>query len=278
MDDKSLADYDHRGLIPGPGENEEQFLLRVEYCLGLRKTLVEKKSEELPAINFDDQEGFLREGCEEVKKVYLIDPDWVPIAISAEGLAPWHGGVTWIFQLEENSPWGALLQVRRRPWWISRNEVVAHELCHIGRMAFQELEYEEILAYWTSASSWRRWFGAVVQTKMESFWFVIALLSVLIFDFSTMIWGSYQTFLFAQWFKLLPLGMAAWGVWRLAQRMKKFSKVLKKLEDCTSNPLAFIYRLTDREINLFSGKSSAQIKEYIEQQDSLRWQAIKILK
>lgn len=277
IDDNILLDYDRQGLIPGPKETEEQFLARANYCLSLRETLIKENSAELPSGSFDDQEGLLQQGCNEMEKNYLIRPTWVPLAVSSQHLAPWHGGATWIFQLHESSPLGALLQVRRRPWWISVKEVITHELSHIGRMAFEEPEYEEILAYHTSNSSLRRWIGAIVQTKMESFWFVLSLLIVLLFDISSLFWGNYTLFLHVQWVKLLPIGLALWGIQRLAKRISRFSRTLEKLGTLSKHPLAVAYRLTDREIKIFSAMNGEQILNYADRQDSLRWRIIRYL-
>jgi hypothetical protein len=275
ISDLQLAEYDARGLIPGPEESESDFVRRATYCLSLRETLREKALSDLPSGTFEDTQGLLKEGREVVKKNYAIDPDWVPLALTKQQLAPWHGGSTWIFQVDDASPIGALLQLRPNPWWISHQEVAAHELCHIGRMAFEEPEYEEILAYYLSTSPLRKWCGAIIQTRMESFWFVISLLSVLFFDLAALMWGNYHLFFFVQWMKLLPLGLAGWGIFRLAKRLKKFSNALKNMEGVTTHPLAMAYRLTDREINMFARMKKEEILEYVREQDSLRWRAIR---
>ena len=39
LSDDKLLIYNEKGLIPGPEEKEEDFLLRAEYCLHLRERL-----------------------------------------------------------------------------------------------------------------------------------------------------------------------------------------------------------------------------------------------
>ena len=91
---------------------------------------------------------------------------------SNERLAPWHGGCAWIFQFAEGLPTAALIQLRqvfsRQPTFLGiyhRDELLTHELVHVGRMKFEEPRFEELFAYETSTSAFRRWFGPLIQAS-----------------------------------------------------------------------------------------------------------------
>jgi hypothetical protein len=216
--------------------------------------------------------------------MYDIDPKWVPVFFSNYQLMPWHGGCAWIFQLSEQEPTAAFFQLRRilkkslaYMGLYDRNELMAHELVHVGRMMFEEPCYEEILAYRTSQSPGRRWWGPLVQSPAESAWFVFLLLPLLFLDLYLIFSGHQGFFWQAMWLKLLPLGLIVAAVMRLYRRQKTFWKAFQNLESVFGSAEkagAVAYRLTDNEINLFANSSQTKIKDYMYSQQSLRWRVI----
>ncbi len=243
-----ILQWNREGLIPGPNESEETYRQRVAYCLNLDKETLPLKEEEKA------DKSFLSSALSQTKELFDIVPEWIPLFFSNYKLAPWHGGCAWIFQVTENSPTGAIFQLRRSFWkstkylgMYDRDELIAHELAHVGRMVFEEPIFEEFHAYRTSKSSFRRWLGPIIQSPRESILFI--LLFPLIF------------------FALI----------RLIRRQFQFKKCLNNLS-FFSNPNAVIYRLTDKEIIDFGKMNSQQITNYMNQQKekSLRWQVISI--
>ena len=125
-----------RGIFPGPGEEEAAFIARaskLESC------------------------GFV---CPNVKQLYICAPDWLRISYSNKNLTPFEGGATWIdeanipsVQLRKELEKGSYLRLYKR------DEIIAHEAVHAMRMAFNENQFEEILAYSTSKSAVRRFSG-----------------------------------------------------------------------------------------------------------------------
>jgi hypothetical protein len=192
-----------RGLIPGPQESEVTFLSRVA-----------------SATTRSNHQGVERQ-------LFDMSPDWVAVEISNRGLAPWHGAVTTIDQCQ------AALQVRKKlPRWYDRDELVAHELVHVGRVAFYEPKFEEFFAYRTSKSRLRRWLGPIIQRPWEV-WLLLLIL------------------LLGAWSPVIPLTFISYGFTRLIWRHVRLYMCLGWLEtrlDSRERAWAVAYRLTDREI------------------------------
>jgi hypothetical protein len=137
-----VTHWDRRGLIPGPDESDEDFVLRAESALPK------------DPVDFSGVEG-----------LFGISPDWVSVVIDNRGLRFWHGGF-----ME-----GDRLQLRKKVWGYQREEILSHELAHAGRIAFDEPKYEEILAY-QSSRGFRRFFGPIIQRSWEVYLALVACL------------------------------------------------------------------------------------------------------
>lgn len=260
-------------FVPGPKETETEYTKRVEYCLHLKS--------EFPEIAFSEERAALATGLQKTKQLYDISPDWVPLFYSNQGLALWHAGAAWIFQKEKGSPLGALLQLRKNfsaqasYLFYHRDEIIAHELCHIGRMAFEEKKYEELLAYRTSDRLFPRYFGPVLQSAGESRLFMIVLLTILIMDVAFLFFGSLDIYFHMFYLKLIPLFLLLWAIFRLWKRQEILKKAEKKLKEVWDEPWFILYRLTDQEIEQFAKSTAEDIKSYAEQDNSFRWSTIK---
>lgn len=211
-----------------------------------------------------------------------IEPNWVSLIFSNEKLAPWHGGAAWIFQMDDQSPTAALLQLRegflrKRKYLgiLKRDELIAHELSHVGRMMFDEPRFEEMLAYRSSTSWLSRTFGPLLQSSKESMFFVCSLFLMMIADFIALFYGyGLQSSL---WFKFVPAGLALFAICRLIKNKTLLNRALEKIKKIASETSAnaILYRLTDREIVFFASASLDQVRDYIDRQEELRWQVIR---
>lgn len=285
MDKQQLLELNKLGIIPGPEETMANFAKRADYCLSLKEHLSEKLQDALG--NADDQAGqALSKGFAKTSGLFGFSPQWIPVFFSNYQLAPWHGGCAWIFQISEDSPTSALLQLRktfrtspRHLWIYHRDELVAHELSHAGRMAFEEPQFEEIIACRTSSSALRRWLGPIVQSSTESMIFVLALGLVCFLDIFLISFYGSHAYIAAMWLKLLPLSMMLYALGRLWQRQRHFDSCLAKLMSLLGEQKAWnvVYRLTDSEIRTLGKMNIEAIKEYSIAQStiSLRWQVIR---
>ncbi len=280
MDDAELVKFNHMGLIPGPHENEEAFSNRVKFCLEL-KTLL--KEDQLPKRAIACDLSMLSSACALSEQIFGIQPLWIPLFFSNWKLLPWHGGAAWIFQLEENGPLGVLLQLRKSFYHQSRylgmydrDALIAHELAHAGRMAFEEPKYEELLAYRAIKKGLSAKFGAILQSSFESKLFVYSLVILLLLDLFALLMGSLEGFLTLLPLKGLLLILILWGLYRLQSRKRTLSKTERALEMVFGDQAPHVlYRLTDAEIDFFAKTTPQELAVYIAEEHSFRWLMIK---
>lgn len=286
----SLMEYNKQGLIPGPDEDEETFVRRAEYCLKLRASILESMPDEIP-FTVDDlsPKEIITPALEETKKQYGIAPTWVPLFFNNFELTPWQGGCTWtFFELEKSSPENspihtAFVQLRKTFFHqerylgiYDRTTLLTHELAHIGRMEFEEPIFEEFLAYQSSPSKFQRWFGPIVKSAKEAYYFVISLVFIFVIDLFFLVQGDLDSYMAAMPFKLIPVALITTGCFRLWLRHRQFNRCLDQLYQLLGKKkLAreIIYRLTDAEILLFGKRSPEDILEFIREEKgkSPRW-------
>lgn len=288
ISDEDLLSFNRQGLIPAPGESEEAFGNRVHACLELKSLLTgEEFRKSLPFnLEADQPKENLESATALTKKLFDIQPDWLPCFYSNYQLAPWHGGCAWIFQLADDGPRLAFLQLRkafaknqRHLLLYERDELIAHESAHVGRMLFEEPEFEEVLAYRTNQTSWRAWLGPIVQSAGESLLFITVLFAILLLDFYFLLNEDYETYLSLGLLKVVPLGLFLLAFIRLYRKQKIFNACLNHLQELLQDDDAanhVIYRLSDREIHLFAGLSGSSILDYVQSErlNSLRWRLL----
>jgi hypothetical protein len=281
---KKLLTLNAMGLIPGPNEDKTSFFKRTDYCLNLTDHLPKELIADLNGERTEKPE-ILTQAADQLKKLYDCAPDWPPLFFSNYKLPFWHGGCAWIFQMTEDSPTAALIQLRQKFRFSSthlgiydRQELLTHELAHVGRMMFQEPKFEELLAFRTSSSSLRRWLGPIIQSSAESALFLLLLFVLVIFDVFLVAMNRPDAYFMAFWLKIIPIAVLLLGGFRLWKRQKTFASCIKNLSECVDPEKAYdvAYRLTDEEIIRFSKLSSHEINEYAIQKknEELRWSVI----
>lgn len=288
LTDAQLIEWNRQGLIPGPQEEEKAFVHRANYCLALRQEFSAIFEDKLP---FEEEEHQAQPILEEAKPLacrhFDIYPSWTPVFFSNQKLPFWQGGCSWIFQKDETQPTAAFLQLRRplkqqaRLLKIyARPEIVSHEMAHIGRMVFEEPKFEEILAYQTSSSFFRRFLGPIVRSSRESSIFLFVLLTLMIADSYLLLAGaSLQLFYTLVWLHFIPVVLIGFTLIRLMYCYRQFNKAKSCLQRVGLTPSivsAILYRLTDQEI-IETGQmhySQWLQKARIQMQTSLRWRVI----
>lgn len=276
--------WNDQGFIPGPQETEEEFKQRIFFCKNLLQELNARAGTDLPFTSDDDAPLEIRqEALTLSKKLYGISPGWVPIFFNNYQLTPWHGGCAWIFQLSEQTPTAAFLQLRaifrKKKTYLGlyeRSELIAHELAHVGRMVYAEPQFEEILAYRSSRSPFRQFFGPLVQSAKESLLFILLLGLILMANLALFAMNTPLTFTLALWLWTIPLSLVLFALLRLFRKQGLFKACLQNLKEIYQDKqLAdhLIYRLTDKEISLFGKITSSEIRDYIQIQktQSFRW-------
>lgn len=240
--DQVLQALNKRGLIPGPEECEETFFAR---C-------VRSASNASSAQLWD------------------MKLDWVKILYQSKGLHFWEGGCTWIEGDQTLIQLHPSFFKKRRHWGYCQEEIISHELVHVIRGAFEEPIFEEILAYHTSPSPFRRYWGPLWRTTHETTAFLIILFLCTIASFFE------------------PLGWCAWGCSalllgyfsvRLIRNQRIFKRALQRIKGHVGieKSLPLMLHLTDQEIIHFSKIGHNEVVPYSLEmaQNQIRWQQIR---
>jgi hypothetical protein len=183
-------------------------------------------------------------------------------------LAPWQAGATW---LDSHSVY--TIQLRRKNWllrWIDENEILAHEAAHAARAAFNEEKNEELFAYLTSNTRWRRVLGPLFQTPKEP----LIILSTMLVGIALQI---IEIFLDANYrsnffFLITGIFMVYWTLRLLKKRMtfkRAAIQALPYLQDPKKSG-AFLFRLTDKEITSLAKTGKLNFLP------ELRWKLLKL--
>ena len=198
--------------------------------------------------------------------VFGFQCDWIPILYSNRALAPWEAACVWI---EGNR---VAMQLRKslekKKYYlglVSKEELLQHEAVHALRMAFDEPRFEEVLAYQTATSRWRRFLGPFFRTPRES-----QLFSILLILFPI---GFLFSFLASPLIALIA-ATTAYGFVRLIHTQSIFARARRRLSAWTERPLALMLHLTDAEISLFARSDSQTIERFMSEQTSPRWRQI----
>ena len=208
-----------KAWILAPKETEEAFFQRKETFEQV--SLPKEKNLSIPLYDIYELEAFI-----------LYKNDSLPL---------WQGAVLWEYQTLEGKKY-PVIQLRKTFSNIyKKEELLAHELVHAARFAFNEPFFEEMLAYQTSPYAFRRFFGPLFIYPFESALFALTCLAPpfisLYFDsfLGSWILLSLAFFLFT---RLLILH----GFFTLCKRNLEKAGVLSKFS------LAVMVRLSDREI------------------------------
>lgn len=233
-----------RGIWPGPGETKDDFLKRARAQMSCAQV------NDVPNIQQRcDQRTF---------DLFHFTQPFMPVLFSNKGLMAWEGAA---FYVEEHSGIDiAHVQLRKSFLkgsflFYKTEEVLCHEAFHAARLTYSAPRYEELFAYKTSKSSFRRFLGPIFQSPLEAKVFVVvcffSLLMQMLFGVAI---GSIP-FLTAVVFFIARLYLRHM---RLARALKYIEPLLKRKEDA----LAAVCRLTDEEIDSFARLGSPYIEKY----------------
>lgn len=238
-----------KGLFLGPNESLEQFAKRVHLMQHLEKTLPQYALDAVSSIT---------------TSLFDFAFDTMPCCFGNKGLGVWEGAALWI--TEEDGARMPQIQLSTKfkmgsYYTYSQEEVLAHEMVHAARIAFDEPKYEEILAYKTAKSSFRKWAGPLFGSSYESIVFVILLALGLTLQ-SVSFFFSIPFLSFAVALSFVWLG---WLMIRLYRRQSVFKKAQEHIAACVKDPtktLAVMVRMKDREIEECAKRAKKDVLEY----------------
>lgn len=269
--------WNQQGIIQGPLETDDDFQKRAPYLEHFKSQI--RESLEITPEQQEKGDAILQKAFHKTRALYGIEPAFVPIFFSNKQLLFFHGGTSWIVQVEKDLPIAAFIQLKNNkvPFY-SQEEILVHELSHVGRMAYDCPSFEEILAWSSSPSPFRRYFGPLFASLKETSLLLFILITLFIMDTMTLFMGNESTFLMLQWLKIIPLIFIVYALGRLFFRQKAFSSCLEKLQSMRGADIAkaVIYRLSDEEIFRFSKQTSEEILSYaaVSAKNVLRWKTL----
>ncbi|MBQ9366746.1 MAG: hypothetical protein IJT83_03110 [Victivallales bacterium] len=278
---EALRQLDSMGFIMGPTEMPEAFAARIrtlkDNIAKMEKSLADTGKYEVEGVAVSAKDRISRklfdEAAELDRSLYGFSIDWVPGFF----IDPFFlfGGCAFAFYPE----FFAMFIIRRsfrnqRKWFIyKRQELLAHELCHIARIALDSTLYEETFAYQVSPSPLRRLLGGLFLRATDSYMFL----------------GVTFLLLFAQvlrvyWLPGLPIapfwGLIAvtfsWLALRYVWLMRTLSGARKNASRLFGeNAGKVLFRCTDSEVKAWAGfDTDEKARQWISQQDGVRWKVI----
>ncbi|MBF5050613.1 Uncharacterized protein CLAVI_000225 [Candidatus Clavichlamydia salmonicola] len=241
---QDLKKLNREGLFPGPQEPNFRFIERV--------------------LQANDQNYKIPQ-C--LKEIFDVEPFWVSCCFSNEGLGAWEGACTWTGER-------VLVQMRKKfekkskiYWIYKKEELLAHELVHAVRATFKEEIFEEMLAYQTSKSAFRRLLGPLFRSSKEADFFI----------FMTVI--SAGTVIFSPFLGMLcACSFLGFFIGRLTLARSYFFRASNRIRGMIGlNPLWIMIRLSDAEIKMFANQAESVLWRYINKKckTDLRWRMLK---
>ena len=260
-DSNAIQALNERGFIIASTESLDQYCDRLnrleEQYEKLNNDLQNQGFIELEGIRFkvEDKidESLFHKSLEENKERYGINVDWVPGFFYSPGAL--FGGCAWgippdfltLFILRPSFQ-------HKEKWYIyGRQELMSHELCHAARFPLQADKYEELLAYQTSTSKFRKLFGPMVRSAKETY----VLMGIIFALFASQIWVFNQPyvepkFLLPTPILILTLALIAYFAFLMIRQWNQnriFQIILAKLSKITDRPKHLVFRLDDREMD-----------------------------
>ena len=278
----ALARLDQRGFLLGETEDAPAFAKRLrelrKNVQKMEESLARQGSFALEDITVSAQDrippGFYDEVARKCTDLYGFAVDWVPgFFINPKFFL--FGGWACCYNPDFFAMFVIRKSFREREKWLfySRRELLAHELCHIARIALNSDVFEETFAYQTSSSSFRRLLGGVFLREGDTFLFLAATLFLLFGQ----ILRTFAFPLFPAWpLWCVPAFATAW----LAFRYARLRTLLKRarLHAATvfgQNAAKVLFRCSDNDIQTLASLPPDGVPAWLERQNSLRWQVIR---
>ncbi len=287
-DIEQLARLDRHGFLIGPGESFTEYRERLALEAGaldaFEAELKDKEALEVEtgvAVRPGDRipPAMLLKSGELTQRLYSFKLDWAPGFFVREGVGFLWGGCAWhdpekhrtLFLIRDN------FRKSERYWVYSRRELVAHELCHVARAAFDgEWQLEELYAYRTSASPLRRYLGNCFVKRFDALIFLAPSLIILMaqivnvaFQMTLPLWPGW----------LLLGGCLGYLLTRNHLARRRFFRVRRKLRRwMPRHAQSLMFRATWEELGqIHRLKKRTQFEGWLQRRagEEMRWRVIR---
>ena len=253
---EALLALDRRGLLAGAGESVEEYLARIRKLQGNINAMEDALSKdghyEVEGIEVVSKDrikpSFFENANSQCLDLFGFAADWVPAFFINPSFSFLFGGCSFSFLPD----FFARFIIRRsyknsqRGLFYGRDELMAHEMCHVARAALLSNAYEETFAYCTSKSSFRKYIGGIFLSQWDSFLLLGSTFVLLLAQICNIFLMQLPMWIF--W--LLPPIVLAWLLlryWRLRRRMSKAQATLATIYG--QNATKVLFRCSDDEID-----------------------------
>jgi hypothetical protein len=257
---ETIVLLDKNGFLPGSNESFEDYKIRL---LSLEEEITSIKNElinddlceimqemNLKIKNLIDPNNFHE--TEKITERYSFSIRWAIGFYTTKTIGLLAGGATIIF--DNGLPLFLLKSSfkNKKKWFLyTRQELLAHELCHIARASLSDKHYEEFFAYRLSPSKFRRYFGSFFHSPIDSLIMLIPFFLLLAITIAnTFCYTGVNDF----YFWIICFIFPTYLFIRNIHYMNIFNKAyntLMKLAGCTS-PESILFRCTASEIKTIS--------------------------
>ncbi|NQZ56182.1 MAG: hypothetical protein HRT88_01750 [Lentisphaeraceae bacterium] len=277
---KTLAEFDKRGLIAGPGESLEEYCDRLQT---FQKNLDEMEDEikehgflTLEDMKFPNDERIPQTAFNPSAKInrelYDFSINWVPGFFLTPRFGMLFGGCAYSFDPDFFSLFIIRNSFKKKKKWLfyERDELMSHELCHVARFAMKSHKYEEQFAYQTSTSGFRKNYGCMMRSAWETYIVMILLFSMLATQISLLTfkskWMAEQSVISnpVNWFYAALAGFIGFLVLRQKRQNKQFKNCLDLMDKFCKKPRALAFRLSDEELEDISAMKELNKESFIE--------------
>ncbi|MFZ2654787.1 MAG: hypothetical protein WAX69_07700 [Victivallales bacterium] len=288
-DIKGLAEADSSGFLMAPGEDLESYRKRLlvmdESYSEIEKDLRSSDSYNIfGEFTIDTSKRIspeiLGEAAELTRKYYGFNIDWVPGFFLSKSLGVLWGGCAISFP-DQNQLSIFIIRAnfaKKKRWlFYRRDELLAHELCHVARGPVRDRTFEELFAYRLSPSRLRRYMGNCFRHDYDAILFILPVFLLLGVQILRLFFGLDQK---------IPI----WPFWIFAalypvflmlrnhlNRMV-FFKAERNLENCgIARPLPVLFRCSRDELDKISSlKDPNVLRKWLDEKtgSELRWKVI----
>ncbi|HAR67401.1 MAG TPA: hypothetical protein DCR55_14475 [Lentisphaeria bacterium] len=272
---------DALGLLIGPDESGPDYAERLRKLRGNIEEL-RTKLEEGPVEFYEFsltraeriREKAYQDAVSATWGLYDFAIHWVPGFYTNQGMGLLFAGCA-LYSYED---FFAVFVIRKgfqkKDRWLiySRNELMAHELCHIARIGFHSRAFEEMFAYRTASSGFRKFIGGMLRSPLDSYLLAGGALSLLAVEYANifLLTGPLQ------WLYAIPVGLFGYVLSRFGCGQTAFRLARRNLAKVfdSADALPVLFRCSDRDVYAIAAclRPSA-LQQWLHKRaaESLRW-------
>lgn len=284
----ALVELDRRGFIPAEAEDCADFAERLKRCreraAGFDQSMTGENAafqipgDDLTLYPADRIPADLFVGAGAVtNELYGFSINWVPGFFKDCGLL--FGGGAYSFPPDFFSIFIINESFATQERWLiyGRQELLAHELCHVARSGFASPVCEELHAYQTAKTGFRRRFGGIVHRERDSYLFLGTALVLLAGQFARVFVGSLSGM--PIWPFWIPFVLCSgFLLWRHLGLLRRYDQAGNRLATAClpGKSRHILFRCTDTEIFELAGLAHAELPAWLAARpDTPRWRVIK---